>query len=421
MRVLIQTFGTQGDVQPYVALAAGLGRAGHEVALCTAEGYREQVESADVAYLHMDNTMLALVQATMPQMRGPADAYRIARRMTAAMRTSLLDQWEAAQAFGPEIVVYHPKILGGLHIAERLGVPAVASLPLPFLTPTAQFPVPFIAHWPLGAKANRLSYQFNRFTAIAYGHMINRFRRQTLGLPPMSRWTDYLTGAGGRPVPVLYGFSRHVVPIPPDYPEHAHVTGYWFLDNDREWQPPNDLRTFLDAGDPPVYLGFGSMAFGRHAAARGRVVLQAVDRAGVRAVIARGWGGLEISSPSSQVYVTESVPHDWLFPRVSAVVHHGGAGTTAAGLRAGRPSLVCPVLGDQGFWAGRVSTLGCGPRPLPMRRLNVDDLAERLQALVTDQAYQIHATEVSRRIATEDGVGNAVQVLERIAAHDASA
>ena len=415
VRVLVLTFGTRGDVQPYVALAAGLGVAGHDVALCTAEGYRGLVESAGVAYLHMGNEMLTLVQTGMSQMKRPSDALRIVKRMTRAMQSSLLDQWEAARGFEPSIIVYHPKALGGLHVAERLGVPAVASLPLPFFTPTADFPIPFIAQWPLGGAANRLSYQFNRFTAIAYGNMINRFRKEALDLSRMSRWTDYLTDANGQPVPVLYGFSRHVVPVPRDYPEDAHVTGYWFLDQADEWDPPADLAAFLEAGEPPVYIGFGSMGFGRRAAVRGRIVLDAVNRVGVRAIVARGWGGLEMPSSSSRVHVTDSVPHDWLFPRTAGVVHHGGAGTTAAGLRAGRPTLVCPVLGDQGFWAGRVHTLGCGPLPLPMRRFSVDGLACRLHSLINNPTCRDQAQEIGNALDDEDGVGNAVHVLEHIA------
>ena len=236
MRVLVLTFGTRGDVQPYVALADGLQAAGHQVGLGTVSGYRDLVAGAGVPYLHMSNDMLELVQTGMPAMAGPRDALRLVRRMTAAMRTSLEEQWEAARGFDPDLVVYHPKILGGLHIAERLRVPAVVSLPLPFFTPTRAFPIPFIGRWPLGGAANRWSYQFNRFTAVAYGGMINSFRRRTLGLPPRSRWNDYLHRADGRPVPALYGYSPAVVPVPADYPSHAHVTGYWFLPGDASWR-----------------------------------------------------------------------------------------------------------------------------------------------------------------------------------------
>ena len=160
------------------------------------------------------------------------------------------------------------------------------------------------------------------------------------------------------------------------------------------------------------------MGFGKHAAARGRIVVEAVRRVGVRAVVATGWGGLTVEASSSDVHVVDEVPHDWLFPKTAAVVHHGGAGTTAAGLRAGRPTLVCPVLGDQGFWAERVRQLAVGPEPLPARRLTggqgVDQLTRRLEQLVTDTGCRDRAERLQATLHREDGVGNAVRVLERV-------
>ena len=383
MRVLIYTFGTEGDIQPYVALARGLARAGHEAVVCTAEGFRPLVEAHGVDFVHMGDEMLELVQGAMPAMRGPGDVGPLLKSMTAAMRSSLEDQWAAAQRVEPTVIVYHPKALGGFHIAERLGVVGVASLPLPFFTPTREFPVPFIGHWPLGGRANQLSYQFNRVTALAYGGMINTFRRRTLGLGPLHRWDDYLHHCDGSPVPILYCFSRHVRPIPADYPSHAHVTGYWFLDGHDSWEPPEELTEFLDRGDPPVYVGFGSMGFAKDADERREAVVTALARAGVRGVLATGWGGLPAAAADPNVITIDNAPHRWLFPRVAAVVHHGGAGTTAAGLRAGRPTLICPFLGDQPFWGHQIEQLGAGPKPLPQRQLNADRLTQRIRALVT--------------------------------------
>jgi sterol 3beta-glucosyltransferase len=414
MRILILTFGTRGDVQPYVALADAAIRAGHEAAVCTAEGYRTLVEGADVSYLHMSNDMLELIQNEMATMSGAGDSLRLIRRMTAAMRASLHDQWRAAQTFQPDVVLYHPKSLAGLHIAERQQIPAVVSLPLPFFTPTRDFPIPFITRWPLGGTANRLSYQFNRFTALAYGAMINTFRRDALGLGPMSRLSDYLSRADGHPVPVLYSFSSAVVPVPPDYPPHAHVTGYWFLPDDTTWSPPAELTSFLSAGDPPLYVGFGSMGLGKRAAERGRTVLEAIRRVGTRAVIATGWGGIDVASPDDDILVVRDVPHTWLLPRTAAVIHHGGAGTTAAGLRAGRPTLICPFLGDQGFWGERVHSLGAGPRALPLRRLSADDLAGRIDQLLDRPGYRATAAELGEAIRAEDGTRRAVDLLERL-------
>lgn len=285
MKVLIYTFGTQGDVQPYLALARRLTGGGHEAAICTAAGYRELVEGAGVRYLHMNNDMLQLIRDTMPQMSGPQDAPKLIRAMGSAQRSALQDQWAAAEEYGPSIIVYHPKALGGYHVAEKLGVPGVLSLALPFFTPTREFPMPFIGSWPLGGRANRFTYQLERATALLYGGMINNFRAQ-LGLPLIRRVATLLQDRDGAPVPILYAFSRHVRPVPADYPAHAHVTGYWFLEHDDRWEPSADLIEFLAAGPPPVYVGFGSMGFGQGADRRYTAIIDAVRHLGLRAVLA---------------------------------------------------------------------------------------------------------------------------------------
>lgn len=414
MRALIYTFGTRGDVQPYVALARRLVEAGHEAAVCTAEGFRAFVEGFGVTYLHLGNAMLDVVQDVMAHPGGVRHTYRMLRAMSAAQRSALGDQWTAAQEYRPSIVVCHPKALGGYHIAERLGVRCVLSLPLPFFTPTRDFPIPFIGSWPLGGRANRATYQLQRFTALVYGGMINDFRRQQLGLDPISRTDLLLTDSTGRALPILYPFSRHVVAVPADYPPQAHVTGYWFLDPAKQWQPPAELDRFLAAGPPPLYVGFGSMGFGKGAEARRSAIVEAVGRLGARAVVASGWSSLTPGRLGDDVLVVDDAPHDWLFPRVSAVVHHGGSGTTGAGLRAGRPTLVCPLLGDQPFWGHQVRRLGAGPDPLPLRRLDAATLESRLRDLLSDEGYRRRAEHVGSLIRSEDGPGAAVAVLESV-------
>lgn len=409
MKVLIFTFGTRGDIEPFAALAERIAREGHTAVLAAPEAYRSAV-SEPAGFLPMATGMDEVMRAGMTSMSGPSQALGLARRMTAAMRTSLDEQWDAAQQVEPTVIVSHPKALGGLHVAERLGIPMVASLPLPFLTPTEAFPIPFVAG-SFPRRWNRASYQFNRFSAIAYGGMVNRFRREKLGLPRMSRVSDYLHAADGSPVPVLYPFSRHVVPTPADYPASAHVTGYWFRDDPvPEPAPSSELQEFLAAGEPPIYVGFGSMGFGRGAETRGRMVMEAVHEAGVRAVVSTGWGALHAES-TADVMVVDELPHRWLFPRVAAVVHHGGSGTTAAGLRAGRPTLVCPVLGDQPFWGRRVHELGAGPEPLPLRRATPAALADRMRRLVSDPGYADSASRIGTAIGQEDGTGRALEAL----------
>ncbi|WP_349428292.1 glycosyltransferase [Microbacterium sp. LWS13-1.2] len=411
MRVLILTFGTRGDVEPFAALAQRLTAAGHTAVLAAPEPYRETV-AADVDFEPMATEMDRVMRAGMTRLRGPAHALTLAREMAQGMRVSLQEQWQIAQQVQPTVIVGHPKALGGLHVAERLGLPFVASLPLPFLTPTSAFPVPFLSRQ-LPGSLNRISYDFNRFTALAYGGMINRFRRETLGLSRMSRRTDYLTTREGAAVPVLYPFSRHVVPVPADYPSSAHVTGYWFGESARGWEPPRDLAEFLGGDRPVIYLGFGSMAFGGRAEDRGRLVREALDEVGARAVVSTGWGALTIE-PNEYIHPVDEVPHDWLFSRVDAVVHHSGSGTTAAGLRAGKPTLVCPVLGDQPFWGRRVHELGVGPRPLPLPRATSNALAARLAELLSNATYAASASTLSAQLASEDGPDAAIRVLEQI-------
>ena len=419
MHVMIMSSGTRGDIQPYAALAGALARAGHNVTLAVPEGFADLVPHTGpgtVTHRPAGSRMLRLIQEVMPELAGPRDALRTLKIMTSAMRELNAECWSAAQAAQPDVVVYHPKCLAGSHIAEALGVPGVLSLPLPYFTPTRAHAMPMLGGASFGALGNRASYVLRRMAGAMYGGMINDFRRE-VGLSRINTLADPLRNTDGSPVQILYPYSRHVVPVPNDYPPSAHVTGYWFLDHGAdEWAPPKQLADFLAAGDPPVYVGFGSMGFGKGADSRGEAVLAALRSHRLRGIIATGWGGIAADGPETDdVLILKGAPHEWLFPRVAAVVHHGGAGSTAAGLRSGRPTLVVPFLGDQPFWGARVHALGAGPVPLPYRHLDAR-LAELLGELVHTPSYAARAGEVGAAIRAEDGLATGVQTLERIAA-----
>jgi UDP:flavonoid glycosyltransferase YjiC (YdhE family) len=189
------------------------------------------------------------------------------------------------------------------------------------------------------------------------------------------------------------------------------VTGYWFLDAPIGWQPSPELVAFLDSGPTPVYVGFGSMAF-HDVARQTTIVLQALQLTGQRAIVATGWGGLKSEEAPASILVVDAVPHDWLFPRVAAVVHHGGAGTTGAGLRAGKPTVVCPFVGDQTFWGRRVAALGVGPQPIPQWRLTAERLAEAIQCAVTDEGIRQRAAALGATIRAENGLEYAVTYIK---------
>jgi len=415
MRILITTFGTRGDIQPFVALAQGLQAAGHAVAICTADGFQPFLAAAGVPHLPMNNALLELTKAALTEVTGLRDAIRIAGQMKPAIRRAMDDEWRAVQAWQPDLLVFHPKCLGSAHIAAHLGIPAVLTIPLPFYTPTQVFPVPFVALRSLGGLLNRWSYQFNRITSLMFARTINDFRQTTLGKRPISRFADALRDDAGRPFPILYPYSPAVLPVPPDFPAHVHVPGYWFMEQATPWTPPAELVRFLEAGDPPVVVGFGSM-HGNDVATRTQAVIAALQTTGQRGILLRGWGGLTTTALPPTILALDEAPHDWLLPRAAAVVHHGGAGTTAAGVRAGIPTIICPFLGDQSFWGHVIEQRGVGPAPIPQRQLTAERLAAAIQTVVTDPGLRHRAASLGATIRSEDGVGTAVALLAALRA-----
>lgn len=412
MRVLLLTFGTDGDVRPFVALGRRLLERGHEVALCTADGLSGPAPAAGVPVLSFGNEWFEANRAAMANAGNVRELIAGYRPLLRVMERSLDRQWEVAAGFEPDVVVFHPKPLGGPHLAERLGVPGVIASPIPLYHATSAYPsaaMPGLPRplWPAG-------YWLTRHATAAYAGMLNRFRgRLGLGRLP-GRRTD-ADNPDGSPRATLYAYSPSVLPPPADYPPTAHVTGYWFLDG-LAGEPEPAVAEFVAAGRPELYLGFGSMALGGTRERLSDAVAGALQRTGVRAVVVTGWGGVSGDGLPATAYATEFVPHEWLLPRVDAVVHHGGAGTVGGGLRAGRPTLVCPLLGDQPFWGSVVHERGLGPPPIPMKRLTAERLGAGIERLLADRSAARRAAELGERITGEDGLGVAAEALERIVA-----
>ncbi len=220
-----------------------------------------------------------------------------------------------------------------------------------------------------------------------------------------------------RRLPILDAYSAAVVPRPPDWNEWIHVTGYWFLNDGSDWVPPAELVDFLESGPPPVFVGFGSTPFPQPEVST-RLVVRALERAHKRGVILAGGSGLSTGRLSDDVISLNSVPHAWLFSRVCAAVHHGGAGVTGAALRAGLPAAVVPVFADQPFWASRVYDLGAGPRPIPAKQLTENSLTEAVQA-TSNKEMRGRAAELGRRIGQESGVLSAVEIIQQSVANAA--
>ncbi|HIK15052.1 MAG TPA: glycosyltransferase family 1 protein [Leptolyngbyaceae cyanobacterium M33_DOE_097] len=406
-RILILTAGSQGDVQPYVALGQGLKREGFEVLLATDPSFTSLVTGHALDFASVRAPFAQLVQTDTGKAALAGKKSINLKQIMPMLRQMMDDAWEIARQYEPDAVVYHAKPLAGYHIADKLGIPGFVAMALPIYSPTRSFANPIFGGGNYGGWLNYLSYTlFLQASLLPYHRFINQWRQEKLGLP---RFRDERS-LHGRPVPKLYAYSRYVVPPPADWDESEIATGYWFLDSASDWQPPADLVTFLANGSPPIYVGFGSMA-SQDAARTTRLVIDAVCQSGQRAVLATGWGGLSTSEVPDTIHILQSAPHDWLFPQCLAVVHHGGAGTTGAGLRAGKPTIICPFFGDQPFWGKRVFELGVGTRPIPQKQLTAMNLAQAIGTVAQDTAMQQRASVLGGKIRAENGVIQAVEVI----------
>lgn len=410
MKITILAVGTRGDVQPYVALAKGLKAAGYGVRVGAPINFESFVTAHGLEYAPLRGDYYQLMDSPEGQALKSGNPLRVMQHMKTTvyplMRRLMDDSWPAVQ--GSDAIIFHPKLMIGAQLAEKLNVPAIIAATLPMVA-TRAFPMPGLVNRDLGGVLNKASYATLNMITRPFTGIIQRWRQEVLGLPAQAG-TISVFKLHDRPLPVLHCYSQQVITRPDDWPDHAYVTGYWWLDETNNWQPPADLEAFLANGTPPVYVGFGSM-IAEDPASVTRIVIEALQQSGQRGVIASGWGGIRPADLPPSIYLLKEAPHDWLFPRMSAVVHHGGAGTTAAGLRAGKPTVICPFIADQPFWGNRVAVLGAGPKPIPQKKLNVDDLAAAIRAATTDQTMRMKAEALGAKLRAEDGVAQAAQII----------
>ncbi len=413
MRITVFAAGSRGDIQPCIVLSQGLQRAGYRVQLAAPQDFAPFIQEYGVPCVPLRGDVQELMASdtgrTFMETGGgnPIKSIRAIRTLIGPVVMEMAEDLYAACRDADAIISLGVFAAFARTVAEALDIPVINLEPTPLL-PTRAFPAP---SWPvqknLGGPHNYLSgLAMLRVVWLWYRPFVNEFRER-LGLAPLS---------GGRFIadlqvtPMLSAYSPRIIPHPPDWPESLHVIGYLFLDAQPDWQPPSALQAFLEAGEPPVYIGFGSMA-GRTPEELARLIVEALARCGRRGVLLTGWGGLNAGQAPDNVFVAESIPHSWLFPRMAAVVHHGGAGTTAEGLRAGVPTVVVPFILDQPFWGARIGAMGLGPEPIPRKQLTAHRLARAIDLAVTDAEIRQRAQACGRAIRAEDGVGKAVEVV----------
>ncbi|MDR3470204.1 MAG: glycosyltransferase [Devosia sp.] len=411
-RIAIATIGTQGDVQPYLSLAVALKQHGYSVVLGAPSDFEDLITRYGIEFWSLGGSIQQfLTQArfenAMSQsllINGPA----LLRQGQMIVDTAARLAWKMAQ--GADAIIANMNTSFAIDIAEALRIPVIMSALQPLNT-TSEFPLCMYYGPTFGPTLNRLTYTTMTVQQIYYNLPRNRLRRELMGLDSRKRG-GFFKDTAGFALPTLYAYSPQLSPRPRDWPRSAIVTGFWTLEDVTGWQPSEAFRAFLAKGEAPIYVGFGSMPFG--ADRNTQILKEAAQQWGGRVVVARGWGGINPADLPPEIFSIEKAPHDKLFKYVRAVVHHGGAGTTAAGLALGKPTFIVPQTVDQPYWGRRVYELGCGPKPVRLRRLTSEILAESLADLASNASYQLAAEALASRLATEEGTDRAIKVIERV-------
>ncbi|MBF2048149.1 MAG: glycosyltransferase [Leptolyngbya sp. IPPAS B-1204] len=415
MHITILTIGSRGDVQPYVALGMGLQAAGHQVCVATEADYETFVTGCGLEYARLPgNTRQkhndsAWKHYLNHETGNIISSIRQGMKFVIPGLRELLDvSWQVCQ--NTEAIICMPQVPSGYLIAKTLGIPFISVWATPN-TPTTAFAHPYLtSELPLGIL-NRLSYAFVDLLCIQYwGPVLDQWQRETLQRPPQP--LKALKEFYSQPIPTLYGYSPTLLPKPTDWGDNIHVPGFWFLDQQSDWQPSSQLTDFLAAGTPPVYVGFGSAVW-EDPQRITEMILAAVQQSGQRAILDLCWGGLTDADLPDTILKVESkdAPHRWLLPQMAAAIHHGGAGTIGAVARAGIPSMVIPSYYDHTFWGRQVAKRGAGLPPQPLKQLSVNKLAEQIRFLATDSNLRQRAKTVGESVRAERGVERAVEII----------
>ncbi|KAK8698275.1 hypothetical protein V6N13_114400 [Hibiscus sabdariffa] len=408
LQIVMLIVGTRGDVQPFVAIGKRLQADGHRVRLATHSNFKDFVLNAGLEFFPLGGDPKVLA-GYMVKNKGflpsaPSEI-PVQRQQMKEIIFSLLDACRANDPdsdvkFDVDAIIANPP---AYDIENNHRVNDICHLSV---RPTSEFPHPLSR---VKQHGYRLSYHIvDSLIWLGIRDMIKELRRKKLKL----RRAAYLSGSHSSLTDVPYGYiwSPHLVPKPKDWGPKIDVVGFCFLDLASSYEPPESLVKWLKDGDKPIYIGFGSLPV-QEPERMTQIIVQALEKTRQRGIINKGWGGLgNLAEPPDFVYLLDNCPHDWLFLQCSAVVHHGGAGTTAAGLKAACPTTIVPFFGDQPFWGERVHARGVGPAPIPIEEFSLDKLVDAINFMLDPQVKK-RAVDLANAMEGEDGVAGAVNAF----------
>jgi sterol 3beta-glucosyltransferase len=413
MLVTILTTGSRGDTQPYLALGVEIEKAGHQVRMAAFENYEALVQSYGLEFFLIKGDISKI--AARDDLKGALNADNpfkvlLSFNKLKSLVSNLQKEFYAA-CTGADAIIYHPGAAIGYFIAQQKKIPAILATPFP-MTPTGNFPaLIFYNNVRLGKGFNYLSHKiFEQIMWFASSSVVKQFWLKEFGKIPENFGCPYGKQIT-RKLPTIISCSKYVFPRPDDWPEYVYNSGYWFADDTEDWKPSTDLLEFLENGNPPIYVGFGSLGDSSMAKQTTELIVEALNLSGQRGILATGWSGMAgIDILPENIFIIESAPHSWLFPRMAAVIHHGGAGTTAAGLKAGVPSIVIPFSNDQFAWGRRVFELGVGSKPIPRKKLTTKNLSEAIKFALSNEIKKA-SKELGEKISSENGAAMAANVV----------
>lgn len=416
MLITLLTAGSRGDTQPYIALGLALQQEGYQIRLAASETFEALVTGYGLEFYALPGDVMAI--ATNPKFKrmikgeNPLQVILSFRKMKnyAPSLQQKVQQGFYDACLGSEAIVYHPGAAIGYFIAQAMNIPGILATPFP-MTPTTEYPsLIFYNSFNFGRIYNLLTHKlFEQIMWQMSKSAIEQFWQQKFGTVPANFANPFSEQQSKKLT--LVGCSDRLFDRPQDWSATVHNTGYWFLNEEDNWVPSDELQQFLQAGTAPVYVGFGSLGDPSQAMATTELVLDAIALAGQRGILATGWSGMKKPNKIPQnIFFIDSIPHSWLFPRVSAVVHHGGAGTTAAGLRAGIPSIIIPHANDQFAWGKRVYELGVGAKPIPRKQLTAEKLSAAI-SYVLKEDLRARAKALGAEIEQEKGADVAAKLI----------
>lgn len=406
MKIAILTLGTRGDVQPYAVLGQALKQRGHKVTVSTAKNFEQLVKSYDIEFVPVEADFQEVLNSDEGKKMMKGNPFAIKRNLNSwiypLITNSLVEFYTLAK--DSDIILYHVKTLADC-FADQFPEKMIRASVLPIVEPTKEFANPALSGLPIPKFLNRLTYTFSNLSIKLLSKPIGQFREK-FNLPKKYNVPS---------VKNIYGISPSFLNVPHDFPSQSKFSGFWFGTSNTELT--EDLTAFLYAGEPPLLLTFGSMPFKSKFDLQ-TAILKLTEKFDIRIIVVKGWGldQTERLENNPKIKVIGAAPYEKLFPLTKAIIHHGGIGTTAECLRAGKPFMVCPILyplGDQKFWGQHAYNKGIAIKPIPFCKMTEKIFLESIGELLTNNKIYDNARQMQKLINNENGLGTTIDEIEK--------